>query len=63
MENWFINLLTQDETKQELHKTESTDEDNYNFHDFIQNIPGSLMVCFPDLKDSFFFLSSHLSYL
>lgn len=46
MENWFINLLTQDETKQELHKTESTDEDNYNFHDFIQNIPGSLMVCF-----------------
>ena len=60
MENWFINLLTQDETKQELQETESTDEDNYNFHDFIQNISGSLMFCFPDLKDSFF---SHLSYL
>lgn len=38
MENWFISLLTQDETKQELQETESTDEDNYNFHDFIQNI-------------------------
>lgn len=54
MENWFINLLTQDGTKQELHETESTDEDNHNFHGFIQNTPGSLMVCFPDLKDSFF---------
>lgn len=35
MENWFIQLLTQDPAKQELHKTKWTDKYDYNFYGLI----------------------------